>query len=300
MRLKVDVLYLFFVLAFFFSLYQPSHAGEVVVRAEADKKEAHIAERIVYTLDVEADEDTPIMLPVDRPDFRPFELLGMQAADREVVDGRVKYHLEFVITAYTTGELTVPPLPVYYIDISGKEKEILTESVKISIRSTVPPTEVDIKDVRGLVGEDRVTGPYQWRVLAGIGAILILVGGMVYLYIMGKRSSRTIIEETIDPRNKALRELEGIRRESFDDIREYYRTVSDVVKRFLLDGTPVPEAGLTNREFLDIIRKKKDRGVAEIENFVTDCYMVRFARYSPTDDEVQKYLEEAKRIVSIF
>ncbi len=291
----------FFALIFFAVLHMEaprrSFAG-VDVRAGVDKTEVEVAERIVYTLHVAVDSNTSCILPVDRPDFTPFDLLGMQAVESVEEEDRTIYRLEYVIAAYEPGRLVVPPLPVYYREDGGEEKVKRPEPVTVVVKSTVPPNEVDIHDIRlPQVDADRRGGVFVWP-LVGAGLLVILFILSMYVYT---RRSREGAEspQTLDPLDRVLMELDRMDPSSFDDIRDFYRAVSEMVKGFLLDGSSVPEAGLTGSAFLNMVKQRmKQEDFKRLEGFISDCYMVRFAACRPGDEEARRYLDEARSIVS--
>ncbi len=286
-----------FLTAFF--LLAVEARADIELGAEVDRDSVRIADRIIYTLHITEDKDTTVVLPVDNPDFRPFDLIGMQAVDRFEEGGKTKYRLGFVIVPYATGELLTPPMPVYYTGADGVEKKVLADQIKITVEGAAPATAVDIRDIKGPIALEERPPVLSWLVWAVALTVLTAIVAAYIVWSTIRKKVAPVESLHVDSLKTALKELDMLNKDSFDDIRQYYRAVSEVVRNCILDGVKVPESGLTDGALIRIVRRKKPHGrTSDVEGFIFNCTLVRFGGYRPIPEEADDTLEEARDIVT--
>ncbi|MFN3244625.1 MAG: DUF4381 family protein [Planctomycetota bacterium] len=186
------------------------------------------------------------------------------------------------------GERRVPAFRVETVVADGDAPEVATtEEVVVLVTST-------LSDAHGAEieapGEPFAT-PLSWWWWAGAAAALLLVAGWVLL--SRRRRAPRPEHLTIDaPAHiRALRELQRWRtapRTTPQEIEAFYVGVSQVLRVYLEErfGLHAPER--TTEEFLrdleagdELVREHRD----ELEHFLSQCDMVKFARHVPTGEE---------------
>lgn len=298
-RIFFSLLLLFFLLPSSAFSQKPS-ASSVIVNAEVDKTEALIGDRIIYTLYITADKDTEVEPPLDSPDFTPFDFVGQRGIERKEENGKMTYKIEYVLVAYEKGELETPPQTVYFKDKKGKEGEVSTDKIKIVVKGIVPKDKKDIMPEKGPI-EIEVKGNKAVWVLAVISLIMavIIIGALIYMKQVMGYSEKPFIP-ALTPKDMALAELDRIKGLGLvekGDFKEFHKLISDCLKRFVCDGIHIPTSGFMTTELFK--RIQGDKGT-RVQDILTDCDIVKFAGYMPTNDESMDCIERAKAVMMIF
>jgi hypothetical protein len=129
---------------------------EVVVSAEADRETITVGDRIVYTVRAEHDKELVVDFPQLASTWGDFEVLSQRPLQPgKGSEGRAITGKEYVITAFTVGEHSTPPLRVSYLDRQGQPQEVETDSIRITVTSVLTGTE-------GVTSTLDIRDPWRW------------------------------------------------------------------------------------------------------------------------------------------
>lgn len=213
-------------------------------------------------------------------------------------------HIKYTLTAYTTGQITIPELAIKYIDNKQKESEIRTRSVNISIESVISkvkgqPALRDIAPVMKLKVPASVYIMWTAIILAILG-----LGGVFY-YLYRKKKAKVLPEDLpppIPPDVLALEALEKLKKTSLikdGKIKEYYVILIDIVRDFLSGTYRIETRDMTTGEIMAGLKKKEhDKArLSYIRDFLEEGDLVKFAKYRPDEKDCWKDFETAREIV---
>jgi hypothetical protein len=201
-------------------------------------------------------------------------------------------------------QLTLPPVPITLARASGELITLCTQPHDIVIEdptsSTPNPKPKDNPPPRRQREE--------WTLLkqvVGIGAIALVVGAVV-TWLVGRWLKRP---RPVPPPPPPRPPWE-VAREAFHDLRhagltregrfaEHFDRVSDILRRYLGDRYGFDGLESTTREMLGELRATTPRIAVldEIERFLRQADLVKFARLTPTEVECVSALGEAEQIV---
>jgi hypothetical protein len=136
-----------------------------------------------------------------------------------------------------------------------------------------------------------------WAIFLTSFVALSLVGLIVWWL---KRKPKPALPPKL-PREIALEELERISDE-IDTINPYLFSirVSDILRRYVTNQYALPVTRQTSVEFLTALAKLSPFSASEkslLEDFLTRCDLIKFARYEATSADSRLLLEEATRFV---
>lgn len=136
-----------------------------------------------------------------------------------------------------------------------------------------------------------------WVIFVVTFCALALVGLIVWLVMRARRSPAG----QKSPRQRALDELEIMELE-VEKARPYRFSirVSDVLRRYVTEQFALPVTKQTSVEFLTALAKASPFSVEEktlLEDFLSRCDLIKFARYDATTADSRLLLEEAIRFV---
>lgn len=285
------------------SLVTPVYS-KVIAKVEVDKREITIGDPIRYTLTIEVDKDTSVELPLDAPtlSFRPFDLLGQQGMERGEVGGKRFYKVVFLLTAYELGELDIPSLKIYYKeDVSGKEGEVATEAIRVTVKGVATPSAEEIKPLKAPLSPGKIRTWPIWQIV-GLLIVMVALGAILFMIVKRIRREEAVQVPTISPAEVAIRELERIEG-LLEDIgfKAYYGEVAGVVRRFLSARFQILVDGKTTTELIDaLLAIPGVDSLGVVKGLLSDCDLVKFARYAPRPEEVKEVVERARGVVTTF
>ena len=201
-------------------------------------------------------------------------------------------------------QLTLPPLPITVARASGDLITLCTKPHTIVVEdptsSTPNPKPKDNPPPR----RQREEWTFLKQIV-GIGAIALVVGALL-AWLIGRWLKRPRpVPPPPPPRPpwevalESLHDLQhaGLTREG--RFAEHFDRVSDVVRRYLGDRYGFDGLESTTREMLGELRRTTPRiGVLdEIERFLRQADLVKFARLTPSEPECATALGEAQLIV---
>jgi len=164
--------------------------------------------------------------------------------------------------------------------------------------------EVDIRDIRGpapLFLEGRPF-PYLWAVLALLAS-----------YILWRRLTRAVPQEPVpapkvEEKSKIPAHVTALA--AFDELfrsdmirnrrfKEWYMAVSRILRVYLGDSLDFNCVDLYNFEIMDVLRAKKVNwaNIDEFDEILSECDLVKFARFEPNEIEAIEILKKSVDMV---
>lgn len=136
-----------------------------------------------------------------------------------------------------------------------------------------------------------------WAVFAGCFAGLTILG--LVIWWLAKRKRPPLPPQL--PRDRALEALEQIRYE-IEQTKPYQFSirVSDILRRYVTEQYALPITRQTSVEFLNSLAKASSFSGDEkllLEDFLSRCDLIKFARYDATTADSHLLLDEATRFV---
>jgi hypothetical protein len=137
-----------------------------------------------------------------------------------------------------------------------------------------------------------------WVVFVTAFVVLSLLGGLVW-WLVSRKRLRSVPPQL--PRDRALSALAHASAE-IDAVNLYQFSilVSDILRRYVTDQYGLPVTRQTSIEFLEGLRRGQQFSADEkilLEDFLSRCDLIKFARYDATSADSHLLLEEATRFV---
>jgi hypothetical protein len=201
-------------------------------------------------------------------------------------------------------ELTLPALPISIARASGELVSLCTQPHTIVIEDPTSSTPNPKPKENPPPRRERE----EWTFLkqaVSIGAVALVVGAIL-AWLIGRWLKRPRpVPPPPPPRppwEVALESLHDLRHAGLTRegrFAEHFDRVSDVVRRYLGDRYGFDGLESTTREMLGELRATTPRIIVldEIERFLRQADLVKFARLTPTELECSTALAEAEQIV---
>jgi hypothetical protein len=285
-----------------------SGQGAVVVTASTDRDRVTVGDRITLTLTVEHDAGVEVALPDDPAAFGEFDVLDMQPfEERSLGGGRSQVEATYVIAAFATGSLTVPPLEVTYRDAGGLAGTAASPPMAIGVESVLPPGETP-QDIRDLKPQLTVPGGLPAYVRPAFGAaasLIVLIAGLLLIRspLLRRRAAPTTTPPPL-PEDVARSELDriaGLGLPGRGEHKTYYQLIGASIRRYLTDRYDFPAFAMSTTELeTQMIGRGVGRWQARlVTGLLAQCDSVRYAQYVPAPARAEGDLTAAYEIVEL-
>lgn len=268
-------------------------AQQTLIDVKIDSAAILIGEqtKLHLTLTTDKDKQVQVLIPADTL-MRGVEVLERSKPDTTWIENdRMLVKQDVLITSFDSSLYLLPPV----LSIDGRDT-ILSNQVALKV-STVPvnvdkPEEfADIKDVW--------TPPFVWSDyypwIIGILAVLLLMA-LAYYIVKRIRESKSLIpfaqpeKPKLPPYEQAIKELDEIKQSKLwqqGKEKEYFTSITDTLRRYLVDRFGINAMEKTSAEILDSVK-----GIDEIvpafeklEQVLKLADFVKFAKFRPLPDE---------------
>jgi hypothetical protein len=206
--------------------------------------------------------------------------------------------------------LELPPLPIAIARANNEYVTICTARHRMQVEDPIA-NELDPKVHPNPPGrQQREDWPLARQIAIGvpIGLLLALAGALGYRW-WSRRPKVEPVKARIPPWVTALEELGRIRRSSLLEegkTGEHFDRVSEAVRVYLGARYGFETVGqgyngleTTTGEMLDLLNRVRPAilELPRIKDFLDDCDLVKFARFTPTDELCQESLARGEMIV---
>jgi len=212
--------------------------------------------------------------------------------DRVSGDSARHHRARIIATVYKVGDFEFAGLKIALRDKSGKELAFSAPAVKIRIDSVISEQNPNLKNLRK---QADIEEPISWPLWIALGLLLLLAAATAWWY-WRKRQRPALVASSlpkIDPLEAAEAELRDLLSRGLLDkgfVKQFYVTLSDIVRKLLEAGFEVPTLERTTPEIMDELRAAKhfqseSEMLRQIESLLSGCDLVKFAKYIPARPE---------------
>ncbi len=215
---------------------------------------------------------------------------------------QIRYRGDTVVDIYNltlalwrTGEKKLPPFLVTYQDASGLVAAA-SDSLPVKVVSLIDERMQDINDIKRQREFPNLIP--VWVLLA----VLALGGAGYFGYRLLRRYRRKRAEPAplLSPWDEAFRALKQVPVEewlSSGQVKRYYYTVSEIVKRYLTRRFEFPAIDQTTSEILRELRQRRLSELERFRSFFFETDRVKYAKHIPNKPE--ELVVQARQLVEL-
>jgi hypothetical protein len=275
----------------------------IEVETAVDKAEAYIGDLITYTLIIKHDSTYHLVPPPLGANLGAFDVKDYEPdVTSKLEGGRIQSRTTFVLCTFTTGDYTIPPLPVVFTLADGSRKVLLAEPVPIRILSVLGDTLADTLDIRGLKGQYAFPRDYTLYYVVG-GGLVMLLGLAAGLWIWLRR--RRMAGEPVDlrqPWEKAFEKLAYLRQSglvSQGKCQEFYFELTEIARTYLGQMYKHDVLEMTTEQFLETFAEiELPTGLYDqLAGYFKHADLAKFARYVPAVERTETDFEFTHRMI---
>ncbi len=279
--------------------------GPLTAHVRVNKAKINIAQTILLELEAAIEPGYELKMPTVEKVLENFGIvdwdnLGDKLDENNNVLKRYRYRLE----PFLSGTYPIPAFTFEFYDVNStedKKYELATEPIDIEVASLLGEQKAELKiaDIEGVV-EMPAKASYWWIWALCIVAI---AAGVVTWFILRRKKTKEIIR-IFKPAHEIaynrLRALVGQKLVEAGKIKEFYEQISDILRHYIEHRFDLHAPERTTEEFLaelpatNVLSEADQERLAE---FLTHCDLVKFAKYNPTSEQIQKTFDLVKNFI---
>ena len=283
---------------------QRTERGPVSALVRLEPAAVRIGDPVTLTIEVTAEAGVELLMPVFGSSLERFTIL--EFVPREAIDdaGRTVSTQRYRLQAPASGEHTIPPITVEFVDRRADQREapededayeLLTERIAFSVESVVPEgAGSDLKPPLGPLAALTLAGTSRWLWPAA-GIALVITGVLV---LVGKRLYGRDVQKSAYAIALARLQMLDVRpRPDAEAMDAFFVELSDLVRRYLEDRFTLHAPELTTEEFLDVAAGSPDltrNHRSFLRTFLESADQVKFARFVPAAADVDTALSAVR------
>ncbi len=276
-------------------------ANPLKVRTQARPVKVTVGDEIRCFIQIDRDPSYKVLPPTGQENLAPFEIKGVRVYPSEEKRGRILENYELLLTIWELGDLAIPRFPLRFSTDSGYASEVMTQEVPIQVVG-VARLATDGTDIRPI--KPPVSFGWIWlypvflRWLAG----LLLIALIAKIILRRIRMKRVDSESLKSPDERAFLELGRLKNQTHIEngrVQEFYIELSNISKRYLERRFQLELLELTTEEIRALLRTRgfEEELLTEIEGFLSQTDLVKFARVVPPKTDADKLVLQLETIV---
>jgi hypothetical protein len=271
--------------------------GPLTVHVRLDKEKITIAETVLLQFEAAVDPKYELQMPQVGAQLQNFGILDWDnLGDRLDENNNIVSTYQYRLEPFLSGNYQIPAFTFEFTDansLAEKKYTLATEPIDIEVTSLLGEDRenlviADIEDVVDMSKPPSYRPLWTFGGCAGIAAVLIC-----WLYLRRRRVHELVrifksAHEIAYARLKALVKDDPV---AAGKIKEFYERISDILRHYIEHRFDMRAPERTTEEFLaelavDDVLGETDKKM--LEEFLTHCDLVKFAKHDPTHEQIQR------------
>lgn len=280
--------------------------GPVAATLSLTPPEPRLGDPLRLALVVTAKAGVTVEMPAFGDALGRFAIVDFTPREEATADG-VRLSQRYTLQTPMSGRQRIPRLRLEFLDerdpdVVAKPRELLTDELAFVVKSVLPEGQPLDQLRPARAGLTELQGPWLHRhwpwLIAGLVAVAFLAAAIPWWLRRAEERAR------LTAFDRALARLERLARRGLPGAAAadaWYVELSDVVRRYIEERFALRAPELTTEEFLLEAGRSADLTAAHREllsAFLASCDRVKFARYSPGEEESREALEVARRFLN--
>jgi hypothetical protein len=277
--------------------------GPATVHVRLEKTKMTIADTVLLQFETTLQPGYEMPMPkVDQLEnfgLVDWDNLGRRLDDKNNVVTTYQYRLE----PFLSGRYEIPAFqfPFHEANDPNAVHELASEPIPVEVTSLLGDQRANlvIDDIEGVVDMPKASSRWWLWMLIVLG---VAATPAVLLLLRSRRAKRLV--RILRPAHElAYARLRALVSESLVEqgrIKEFYERISGILRHYIEDRFDLHAPERTTEEFLVELRYAQTLASADktvLEEFLTHCDLVKFARHDATTEQIQRTFDLVKDFV---
>ncbi len=279
----------------------PASAGAQSVSSGISRDTVRVGDPVRVLLRIDGvPANTEIVLPDSLATIDDVENAGRLRMSRDTMaNGLTRITAAYPVILWRPGETALPSIPMQ-VRTDGRERTMSVALPTIHVLSVLPAdtSNIEAKPPKDVWGANRVWWPYLL-----LGLLLIALAALAYWWYKRRKQAEVVVPEVphIDPRQRALQQLQQIREQKLiehGEYKQYYIQLSEALRNFAAALEADWSTDLTTDELTPRLKRRPEAN--PLLRLLRSADTVKFARYRPSPTEARTDLDDAFGWVGSF
>jgi len=288
-----------------FEIDEQYERGPLRVHVRIDKSKLTIAETLLLEFEAVIEPGYEVLMPKVDKVLENFGIvdwnnLGSRLDENNNVASTYRYRLE----PFLSGKYEMPAFTFEFYDVNSvedKKYELSSEPVEVEVTSLLSEQrgELVIEDI-----EDVVEMPQEASLWWVWFLIIVIIAGVAGGWILLRRKRVAKLIRIFKPAHEiAYERLKALIKENLVEagkIKEFYERISSILRHYIEHRFDLRAPERTTEEFLAELKYTDVLSVSDkesLEEFLTHCDLVKFAKHSPTTEQIQQAFDLVKEFI---
>ena len=285
-----------------------SVSGPVEVRVELSPDEPVIGDPMILHIEALAEPGVEVLMPAFGEALDRFRIVDFVPRESLTPEGQTLHSQRYTLQSPSSGEHTLPPILLEFVDHRPGQAatpddldayEILTEPLPFQIASVVPDSaSADLSPPMEPLSLSRGNG-VLWQWVLG-GGFLFALASLFFVRAWRNWSAKAAVRTAWQMADSELQALLSGPLPQGANTSVFFVELSGIVRRYLENRFSVRSPELTTERFLEEVSGSPDLGRPHqllLQEFLSQCDLVKFAHVVPTPDSVRETIRKARRFV---
>jgi hypothetical protein len=274
----------------------------VAVRARVEPDTVAIGRRFRYLLEVESAPGAEVVVAQPSEHIGDFDIVDFGIEPPIEQNGRTLLRRWYALIGYTPGQHVVKSPPVQFRPPGEELRDVTAAETQVTIASALH-TAGTVTDIRDIKAPEPV--PVDWRpyYLLGGGLVALALVALVLHRVLTRPRRVAAVAPPRPAHEIAAEALERLRQRRLIEegaFKEYYSTLSGIVRAYVEQRFDIRAPEMTTEEFL-LVSARSGKLVgphrALLADFLTESDLVKFARHLPAIADSERAFTAARRFV---
>jgi hypothetical protein len=290
------------------SLLLLGYVASAQVSSSIDSTAIKIGEQITYTIEVMADSTDQVLFP-EGQSFMPLEMIESYAIDTSFEQTKYRLVKKYGLTQFDSGKYTIPSQRVV-INMNPYN----TDSIKVEVADVlVDTTKQKMYEIKPAM--EVKSPPFNLLMLLYWLVPLMFIVGLLYFYFKRRKKKKEEEEKQLPPYEEALFALKKLDESHLLEehrSKEYYSSLTEIIKRYLDKEIDDNAMESTSDELIDRLQLHKDAGhfdfdnvtIQKLDTILKRADLIKFAKMREKEGQavvdrnvVEEILNETKEII---
>lgn len=290
-----------------YAVEKPFYKGPIRVEVRLSSENIKLSDLLEMELVATTDPEYTIQFPDVSEVLKQFSIHSWKELPEAVTEsGKIVKTYHYQIEPLELGMCEIPPLTFTFerkepSDDKTDQGALETASLWVDVATSLPadPNAIAIADIEDVV---EMKADYTWLWIT-LGVVCLLAAGIaVGMAVRPKKAVQ--IRRVYKPAHEiAFEVLRGIAGEKLVEqgrIKEFYEKLSGCLRQYIENRFQLRAPEQTTEEFLEQLKTSdalKLEHKQELQKFLEHCDLVKFARYQPSNEQINESLTMAEAFV---
>jgi hypothetical protein len=259
-----------------------------------NKDEICIGDIVDFTVKAELEQNAQISINQNFS-FDGFDIVSSNI--EHIIGEENIYKLNFKLLACKVGNITIEPVPVFFISSDGANNLFFTPKKNIIVKSVLGKGDnYDIKDIKPLK-KIKIKIIYVVLILILIVFIILIVYLLICSYVSRTR------DIVIDPKTEALNKLSLLYENRNNiDVKDFYYTMSEILRAYISTKYNLYALEMTTLEFFKKMKPLLPASISPLEfkKYLSMFNLARYASFTPNEAEIKRNYDFTKNLLELL